>query len=510
MKLREYLSMDGLALAALVRRGEVSPVELAETALGQLDRVDPVLNAVVHRMDDEALATARRLERERAEAGGPDDLRAPFLGVPFLVKDLLTLCAGHPHTSGSRLTRDFVPDHDAEVVGRYRSAGAVILGKTNTPEFGLTPFTEPELFGPCRNPWDPARTPGGSSGGSAAAVAAGVTPLAGGNDGGGSIRIPAACCGLFGLKPTRGRVPTGPVDQQVWRGLAIDHVLTRSVRDSAAMLDAIAGPDPGAPYVAPPPARPFAEEVERDPDRLRVALAPEPLLGSTMSAECRRAAEDAASLLESMGHAVEEAAPALEKEAFARAFLVMVCAEARADVRDAEAAVGRRAGPGDVEPETWALHLLGGRIPAGRYAAALRHLERAARRTGRFFQEYDVLVSPTLSTPPPPVGSLRPPPLERWAMRILGRLRAGWILEAAGGLERTAATLFDFIPSNPLFNVTGQPAMSVPLAWSDEGLPLGVHVAGRFGDEATLFRLAGRLEEARPWFDRLPDWVREE
>lgn len=512
MKLDEYLARDGLALADLVRRGQVSPVELVEAALEQLDRVDPVLNAVVHRMEDEARQSARSVER-RITAGptaADDSAHAPFLGVPFLVKDLLTLCAGHPHTSGSRLTKDFVPDHDAEVVRRYRASGALILGKTNTPEFGLLPFTEPELFGPCRNPWDPARTPGGSSGGSAAAVAAGVAPLAGGNDGGGSIRIPASCCGLFGLKPTRGRVPCGPDYQQIWRGFAIDHVVTRSVRDSAAMLDAIAGPDVGAPYVAPPPARPFLEEVGRAPDRLRVALATEPLLGSTMSPECRRAAAETGALLEEMGHEVEEAAPPVEKERFSEAFLIMVCAEARADVEDAEAYVGRRARPGDVEPETWALKLLGGRISGGRYAAALRYLERTSRQVGRFFEDYDVLVSPTLSSPPPPVGSLRPPPLERWSLRVLGHLRAGWLIDLLGGLDRTARDLFEFIPSPPLFNVTGQPAMSVPLAWTEDGLPLGVHVAGRFGDEATLFRLAARLEEARPWFDRMPAWVREE
>lgn len=514
MTLDDYLSRDGLELADLVRRGEVSPVDLLEVALEQADRVDPVVNALVHRMDDEARRAARSLEERLAAdrsspAAAPPD-RKPFLGVPFLVKDLLTPCAGHPHTSGSRLMKGHVADHDAEVVRRYRASGAVIFGKTNTPEFGLVPYTEPELFGATRNPWDPSRTPGGSSGGSAAAVAGGVVPLAGGNDGGGSIRIPASCCGLFGLKPTRGRVPCGPDHGQIWRGFAVDHVLTRSVRDSAAMLDAIAGPDVGAPYVAPPPDRPFLEEVERDPGRLRVALTAEPLLGTRMSDECRRAAERTGTLLEEMGHEVEVTAPDVERETFAEAFLVMVCAEVWADLKDAEAYSGRTASPGTVEPETWALALLGRRLSGGRLSSALRYLERTAREVGAFFEDYDVLVSPTLAWPPPSVGSLQRPPLERLTLRLLGHLRAGWLIELLGGVDRTASDLFEFIPFPPLFNVTGQPAMSVPLARTGQGIPVGVHAAGRFGDEATLFRLAGRLEEARPWFDRLPDWVREE
>ncbi|HSR42638.1 MAG TPA: amidase, partial [Longimicrobiales bacterium] len=322
MTVDDYLALDGLAMADLVRRGEVSARELLETALERADRLDPVVNAVVHRMDEDARARAAAIDA--GEARAETDGGAPFLGVPFLVKDVLTTVAGHPHTSGSRLLEDWVPDRDAEVVRRFRAAGTVLFGKTNAPEFGLAPYTEPELFGPCRNPWDPSRTPGGSSGGAAAAVASGIVPLAGGNDGGGSLRIPAACCGLFGLKPSRGRVPAGPYHVQVWRGLAIDHVLTRSVRDSAAMLDAIRGPEPGVPSLLPGPERPYLDEVPRGPGRLRVAFTADPWLGSEVDPECRAAVEDAAGLLEEMGHRVEEASPAVDGEPFARAFLALV------------------------------------------------------------------------------------------------------------------------------------------------------------------------------------------
>ncbi|MDX1568707.1 MAG: amidase, partial [Longimicrobiales bacterium] len=389
--------------------------------------------------------------------------------------------------------------------------GVLPLGKTNVPEVGLVPYTEPELFGPCRNPWDPSRTPGGSSGGSAAAVAGGIVPLAGGNDGGGSIRIPASCCGLFGLKPTRGRVPTGlPHRGEIMQGFAQDHVLTRSVRDSAAMLDAIAGPAAGAPYRAPPPERPYREEVERSPGTLRVAISSTPLLGSSVDPACVNALESAAALLEELGHDVEEAAPSVEPEAFRRAYVSLVCAELQPDLEAARALTGRRPGPGNLEPESWALALLGRRMSAGDYAGALRAVEAAARSVGTFFQEYDVFVTPTLSRPPAPVGSLRPTPLERWLLRLLGHLRAGAVLEWGGMLDRAAEEGFEFSPFTPLFNGSGHPAMSVPLHWTQDGLPVGIQIVGRFGAEDVLFRLAGQLESARPWFGRLPDWIRDD
>jgi amidase len=494
----EYDQFDALGLAELVRRREVSARELVVTAIERIDTLNPQINAVIHRLYDDALATA--------DAPTGD---GPFAGVPFLLKDLLSWYAGAPIRSGSRILNGFIAPHDSEIVRRYRKSGVVILGKTNTPEFGLTPFTEPELFGPTCNPWDTARTSGGSSGGSAAAVASGMVPMAGGGDGGGSIRIPASCCGIFGLKPTRGRTPTGPIEGELWEGAVIEHVLTRSVRDSAAMLDAISGPEAGAPYVTPAPARPFIDEVGADPGRLRIAFTDKPLLGDQMDDDCKAALRDTVSLLESLGHTVVEASPPLDRDAFLHAFLLMVCAESDADLADAEAATGLRASPANVETATWALALLGRSYNAGAMARARRHLERTSRSVGRWFEgyEFDVLVTPTLTTPPFLTGALQPPAHEMAALKALGHLRAGGVLRMAGALEKAARRVFDWIACPPLFNVTGQPAMSVPLAWSAAGLPIGMHFAARWGDEATLFRLAAQLETARPWFSRRPPSV---
>ncbi len=493
---KEYDHYDGLGLAELVRKREVSPTELLEEAIHRIETVNPQINAVIHPLYD--------LARQQVQQGLPE---GPFQGVPFLLKDLLAHHAGVPTRSGSRFFQSFVPDYDSEIVRRYRAAGVVILGKTSTPELGITPFTEPALFGPTRNPWDLSRTAGGSSGGSAAAVAARVVPLAHGNDGGGSIRIPASCCGLFGLKPSRGRIPMGPDIGEAWRGMAIHHVLTLSVRDSAAMLDATAGPDVGAPYVAPPPTRPFLEEVGRDPGRLRIAFTTTPLLPGTVHPDCVKGVEETARLCAELGHYVEEAAPAIDGRAFARDFLTMVCAETRADIEEGETLVGRKPTYGDFEPSTWALGLLGREISAGEFSRALRSLQRAARKVAQFFEKYDVLLTPTLATPPMEHGWLQPKGAEAIAMRWLGRLNAGGLIRTLAGIEALAENVFAFIPFTPVFNVTGQPAMSVPLYWNEEGLPIGMHFVARYGDEATLFRLAGQLEQARPWFDRRPPVV---
>jgi len=491
--MNDYSSHDGIALAAMVRRRDVSPRELVAAAIERIDALNPRLNAVIHKMFDSAL--------KQADAPLGD---GPFHGVPFMLKDLLSWYAGEPITSGSRLYSGWIPPHDTEIVRRYRKAGLIVVGKTNTPEFGLTPYTEPELFGPTRNPWDLERTTGGSSGGSAAAVASGMVPWAGGGDGGGSIRIPASCCGLFGLKPTRGRTPTGPIAGEVWQGAVVEHCLTRSVRDSAAMLDAISGPDIGAPYYATPPDRPFLSEVGADPGRLRIAFTSEPLLGHTVHDDCKAALADAVSLLESLGHDLIEASPPVDRDEFNRAFLTVVCGEVKADLLEAKRLTGRTAGPDNVEFTTWALNLLGGELNAGAFVIAERYLRKTSRRVGEFFTGYDVLLTPTLSVPPFPIGSLQPPAHERALLKVLGRLRAGNVLRLLGALEQAAEKIFDVIPYPPLFNVTGQPGMSVPLYWNAANLPIGVQVVGRYGDEATLLRLAGQLEAARPWKDRRP------
>lgn len=492
----EYVSRDALGLAALVRAGDVTAAELLDVALARVQSVNPRLNAVVRLMEADA----------RAAAAAP--LPGPFTGVPFLAKDLITQYRGHPTSGGSRLLMDRVCDHDSEMARRVRATGVLVVGKTNLPEWGLVPTTESELFGPCRNPWDTERTPGGSSGGSAAAVAAGIVPMAGGGDGGGSIRIPASCCGVFGLKPTRMRTPTGPDHGLLWRGAVVEHVLTRSVRDSAAMLDATQGPEAGAPFEITPPAGPYLAEVGRDPGRLRIGFTARPLLRATVHRDCVAAVEDAAALLSSLGHDVEEATPEVDADAFALAFLTMVLAELGADLTEARALLGRRPRRGKVEAPTWALNLLSDAFSSREYALALRELERTGRSVAPFFASHDLLLTPTVASPPPALGTLMPTSWESRVLRVLGALGSGRMVRVAAMLERMADNAFAFIPWTPVFNVTGQPAMSVPLHWNGEGLPVGVHLVGRFGAEDVLFRVAAQLETARPWMDRLPEIAR--
>ena len=491
----DYVRHDGLGLAALVRRGEVSAAELLDAALARIDAVNPQLNAVIRRRDAKA----------RAEVAAIDP-SAPFAGVPFLVKDLIATLAGEPTGSGTRLLTDIAMPRDSELVRRFRAAGVLIAGRTNTPEFGLTPYTEPLTFGATHNPWSLAHSPGGSSGGSAAAVAAGMVPLASGGDGGGSIRIPASCCGLFGLKPSRGMTPTGPNFGELWRGFAIEHVLTRSVRDSAAMLDATAGADAGAPYAAPHLARPLRDEVGAAPGRLRIAFTREPLFGhGPVHADCIAGLEATARLLESLGHHVEEAAPALDRDACALAFATVIACETRAEIEHlARMMTQRRPRARDFEPTTYVLGLMGKSTPAPAYVAAVQSLQLTARVLAPFFESHDLLLTPTLAAPPIPTGALQPTRAERRQMALINALDAGWLLEAGGIIEREAAKMFDYIPFTPLFNVTGQPAMSVPLHWNGAGLPVGMQFVARLGDDATLIRLAAQLERAQPWFERRP------
>jgi amidase len=482
-----------LGLAALVRRGAVRPLDLVEEAICRLEAEQPRLNLLTRRMFDIA----------RAAAAAPLP-PGPFAGVPFLLKDLQATWAGVPTGCGNRVLSAIAAPRDSELVRRHKAAGLVVLGKTNTPEFGLAPYTEPDLYGPTRNPWDTGRTPGGSSGGSAAAVAARTVPMAHGGDGGGSLRIPASCCGLFGLKPSRGRTPTGPDFGEVWRGFVVEHAVTRSVRDSAALLDVTAGPDPGAPYSATPPARPYLEEVGTPPGRLRIAYTAEPFLGRKVHDDCRRALDDAVALARQLGHEVFEAAPAVDREAWSLAYTTVLAAEARADIEWTARLGGRRPAFADFEAATFVLGLLGRTLHASDYAQAMRYLQLVSRSVGEFFADCDILLTPTLAAPPAEIGALKPTSAERAVLNLVGPLRAGWLLDALGIIKPLAEKSLGFIPYTPLFNVTGQPAMSVPLYWNEGGLPIGVQFIGRNGDEATLFRLAGQLEQARPWFDRAP------
>ncbi len=463
--------LDATALAELVRGREVKPVELAEAAIERIERLNPELNAVITPMYG--------LGREAAAGDLP---RGPFTGAPFLLKDILASHNGVRTCWGSAFARDLVSGFDSELVVRQKKAGLIILGKTNTPEFGILPTTEPHLFGATRNPWDTGRTTGGSSGGSAAAVASGMVPMAHANDGGGSIRIPASCCGLFGLKPTRARNPLGPALGDALNGLIAEHAVTRSVRDSAALLDATSGPDLGDPYWAPPPARPFIAEVGADPGRLRIAYMTE-AQGAVVHEDCVKAVEDAAGLCAELGHEVEEKVLEVDAEAMTP-LLMTLWAAAQAWTADTLSMLTRKDPTRDqFEPLTWALMEMGRGITASGYLAAVSGLQGVTRDLARQAEGYDLWLTPTLAEPPPPLGTFESPadnPLY--------------------GIARAAG----FVPFTPICNVTGQPAMSVPLYWNGEGLPIGVHFIARFGDEATLFRLAAQLEEARPWADRRP------
>ncbi len=472
MNMVEFISYDATDLAALVRRKQVKAIELIDASIEHIERYNPTLNAVVTPMYEEA----------RTSASGKL-MDGPFSGVPFLLKDLGAPCVGVRMTMGSAFMRDFVPDHDNELVARLKRAGLIILGKTNTPEFGILPTTEPRLFGPCRNPWDVRRTSGGSSGGAAAAVAARFVPMAHGNDGGGSIRIPASCCGLFGLKPTRARTPLGPDFGDIFSGLVIDHALTISVRDSAALLDATSGPADGDPYWAPPPARPFLQEVGTDPGRLRIAFTTKTPTGMKVHDDCIHAVKDAAALCADLGHELVEASPEINGEMVTHAFMVIWSAGCAWTIDGIGLVTEKRPTPEQLEPLTWALYEMGRQQSASSYLLSLTFLQRVARGIAQFFKKYDLLLTPTLAEPPVPLRTFDSPPEN-----------------PLQGLRRAEA----FVPFTPICNATGQPAMSVPLYWNGEGLPVGVHFIGRFGDEATLFRLAAQLESARPWAGRCP------
>ncbi len=468
----DYVRHDAVGLAALIRRRAVSPAEVLEAALARADAANPRINAIVLRLDD------------RARAAAADDAgEGSFAGVPFLFKDLYAFEAGIPCGNGSRFWDGFTAPVDTTYVARCRSAGLIGFGRTATSEVGISISTEPVATGPTRNPWDPGRTAGGSSGGSAAAVAAGIVPMAHGSDGGGSIRIPAAQCGLFGLKPSRGRNPMGPFVGEGWAGLAGSHVITRSVRDSAAMLDATAGPEAGDPYAAPTPGRPFALEVGADPGRLRVALHFAGLDGVALDPENRRAVERAGRMLEDLGHQVEEAAPEIEAAALNRAIMVIVAANSWNTVTYRSAQLGREPDGAGYERASWEIALAGRDLRAPEYAAAVTAFHVAGRAFGRFFERHDVLVSTTLRRPPFPLGTLRP---------------------AETGGEEFGRQCHAEMPVTHFFNMTGCPAMSVPLHWTDAGLPVGIHIGAGYGREDLLFRLAGQLEAAHPWFDRRP------
>jgi amidase/6-aminohexanoate-cyclic-dimer hydrolase len=470
MTLRDYGNYDGVGLAELVRNKQVKPRELLDEAIARTAKIDPQINAVVVKHYDYA-------ERQ-IEKGLPD---GPFTGVPFLLKDL-DILQGTRTTFGASIYKDDIADHTGTLAQRFLNAGVTIFGKSSSPEFGLLPTTESRLHGPTRNPWNLAHSSGGSSGGAAAAVAARILPVAHASDGGGSIRIPASASGVFGMKPTRARNPLGPDRGEGWAGFSCGHVVSISVRDSAVMMDAIHGPEPSSPYVAPPPQRPFAEEVGREAGRLRIAFTDKSPYGEAVDPEIAAATRDVASLLAGLGHDVEERAPVLAADP-AVVMTAIVSVSMAFNVRLAEARFGRAMTDRDFEILTLASAHNGKNTTATDYVAAQLAGFQISRGLATFFQSCDVFLCPTLCSPP---------------------LRIGELNSMSQDLSHIAPILRRYMPATSMFNMSGQPAMSVPLAWNKAGLPLGMMFSARFGDEATLFRLAAQLEQERPWKSKLP------
>jgi amidase len=493
MKFNEYLACDATALARHVAAGEVTPTALLELALAQHGRVNGRINAVVRLMETQA----------RAQLADP--ARGPLAGVPFLLKDGVQDYAGVPTSYGSRSMAHVVPRVHAHVVRRYLDAGLVVFGKTNLPEFAIRAVTDPELFGRSSNPWDLARTPGGSSGGAAAAVAAGIVPMAAGNDGGGSLRIPAACCGLFSLRPSRGRVSSGPGIGEVWFGASSEGVLSRSVRDSALALDILQGFEPGDPFVIAPPTEPYVDAMRRDPGRLRIGFSTASPVGTAVHPEAIEAVERTAKLLAGLGHHVEEAAPAIDGAALAQSYLHMYFGQIPAALARARA-LGAK--PRDIELMNRVLVTLGSATSATTLTTQLNRWNDYARALGDFHRRYDLLLTPTLAAPPIKHGEGDPSAFDKTLMGLLDATGLLGVLARLGLLDRSIEKIaldnLRYVPFTQLSNLTGTPSMSVPLHWTPEGLPLGVQFVGPFGSEDRLLQLAHQLEGAQPWFDRLP------
>lgn len=472
-----YRDHDLVGLAELVARKEVAPTELIDVALARLEETNGVLNAVVLLFEDVA--------RRKIAAGLP---QAAMTGVPFLLKDLGAEAVDYPSHNGSRLMMNTRYSRDSSIVERLEAAGLVIFGRTAAPEGGIGPATESVVYGgPTRNPWNTDRTPGGSSGGSGAAVAAGIVPAAHGSDGGGSVRIPASCCGLFGFKPTRARLPDGPYAGEGWAGMATDGYLTRSVRDTAALLDVTVGPDLGAPYHAPSLAGTFTEALNRAPGRLRVALCDTTLVGDPIDPVCRVAALDAARLLSDMGHDVETARPAkADTQGMMEAWTAIVACGTALGVHKKLKALGRDLRPDDVEGVTRGALSYAASISGEAYLDAVGRIHAYGRQMAAFFAGWDLLLTPTLAEPPARIGRFN------HDTEDFVRFRTG------------PEGVFAYSPFTAAFNATGQPAVSVPLCWSEDGLPIGIQLAARFGEDEMLMSLCADLERARPWFHRTP------
>ncbi|MEP0070521.1 amidase family protein [Pyruvatibacter sp.] len=475
MPIDDYAAHDGVGLAELVRKGEVTAGELAEEALSRIEKHNPTLNAVVTDMADQGRQIAGDIDE--------GDAAAPFAGVPFLLKDIMGDFEGVATQYGSRFVAGNPAPMHSTLTTRFLAAGLVPLGKTNVPEFGLLPVSESALYGPARNPWNPDHTPGGSSGGSAAAVAAGIVPLAHANDGGGSIRIPASSCGLVGLKPSRARIPQGPMIGDAMSGLTTDLVVSRTVRDTAVALDIAAGPEPGDPYFAPHHDGIWSEDVGTRPGNLRIGFTTKTPGGTPVHEECAKAVTNTAKLLESLGHHVEEASPPLDNDMMQEAFMAIWATGVTQQIEVQNVLFGRTPNQGDLEPLTIGLWEAGKQISGADYLNAVAMLQIMSRSVAQWHDEYDLWLTPTLGEPP---------------------LRIGTVDINEGDPQKAFEPILDYVPFTPIENATGQPAISLPLHWTPDGLPVGVHFAGRAGDEATLIRIAAQLEQAQPWIDRHP------
>jgi amidase len=489
----EYLALDATAMAALVRDKDISSSELLAAALKQYERVNPEINAI------------STLMLEQAQAQAQQRSTGAMAGVPLLIKDAIQDYAGLPTSSGSRAFSRARPARHSTIVQRFSDAGALIFGKTTTPELALKAVTESTAFGITRNPWDLERTPGGSSGGSAAAVAAGIVPMAGANDGGGSIRIPAACCGLFGLRPSRGRVSVGPAHGEVWEGASSDLVVSRSVRDSALALDVLAGAASGDPFVIAGTEAPFTALASREPGRLRIAFSTRSFLGTPVHPEAVAAVRNTAALLHSLGHDVVEDEPDYDGTELARCYIHLYYGQVAASIAQARALGARY---GDFEMLTQVLGVLGRAMNAGQYVSSHRKWNQFARALGDFYSRVDLYLTPTLAQPPVRHGATD---LPKWQSSMLGVLLHSGVLSVLarlgmtdGMVDQIARDSLSFVPFTQLANLTGTPAMSVPLHWTAEGLPLGVQFCGPFGSEARLLQLATQLESAQPWRNRMP------
>lgn len=495
----EYDRLDATALARLIQSGQLRAADVCDAAVKRALMVNPSINAVVHPMYEAAQKQAEAFDASYS----PGRKLPAFFGIPFLVKDFGSRLAGVPHSSGNRAMRDYIPAEDDEMVRRWKAAGVIPLGKSNTPEFALMGVTESKLFGPARNPWNLNRTPGGSSGGSAAAIASGIVPIASAGDGGGSIRIPSSCCGLFGFKPSRGRVPAGPNVGEAWQGASVEHAITRSVRDSATLLDLVQGPDIGAPFLLPPPVRPYREEVEFDPRPLRIGLTVQHPLGGTVHPDCQKAVYETALKLEALGHTTETVILPWDGPALAEAFLMMYFGETGASLVGVEKHLGRPVRSGDVEPITWLLGQLGRRFSAAEFVVSRHSWNNHARAMGHFHQKYDLLLTPTMAVPPMQIGELQSRGVESAMLGLAQRVDVTDLLRRTNVIQQLAFQSLEKTPFTQIANLTGQPAMSVPLHWAG-GLPIGVQFIAPFAREDLLFSLAGQLERAHPWSRKRP------